>query len=229
MIITTKVEKQDLTMRGPVSVISAAQGDQYSRNIEIALYQNGEEFIIPEKTTAIISFKKKDGTGGNYDTLPNNEAAYIIDGNIVTVKLAPQVLTCPGRVELSVGLVDGETKIYTFLLYIDVQPNPGLKAISGNYYQVIGGIAGYGWEPEKYLGTDKDGNVVAVDAPKSGGATVEDVLAAMPKTTALDFANLENGSFVETVDGKTVNHTVSYDTKGRPIAIDGMEIKWGDV
>ena len=229
MIITTKIEKQDLVMRGPVSVISAVQDDQYSRNVEIPLYQNGEEFIIPEGATAVISFKKKDGTGGNYNTLPNNETAYVIDGNTVTVRLAPQVLTCPGRVDLSVGLVDGETKIYTFLLYIDVQPNPGLKAVSGNYYHIIGGISASGWEPGKYLGTDADGNVVAVEAPEGGGATVEEVLAAVPGANSAHIARASDGTITITTpmsDGTTSVCVLTPGADGFPVSatIDGVVV-----
>ena len=56
---------------------------------------------------------------------------------------------------------------------------------------------------------------------------VQETLAAMPVTTALDFTNLENGSFTETVDGETVTHTVIYDTEGRPSRIDNILIGWG--
>lgn len=46
--------------------------------------------------------------------------------------------------------------------------------------------------------------------------------------TDIDFTNFENGSFTETVDGEVVSHTVAFDTAGRPIAIDGVTITWGD-
>ena len=51
-----------------------------------------------------------------------------------------------------------------------------------------------------------------------GGATV----------TAIDFSNFENGSFTETVDGKTITHTVTLDSEGRPTQIDNIAISWGD-
>ena len=46
--------------------------------------------------------------------------------------------------------------------------------------------------------------------------------------TAIDFSNFENGSFTETVDGQVITHAVTFDSSGRPNAIDGVTITWGD-
>ena len=56
---------------------------------------------------------------------------------------------------------------------------------------------------------------------------VKEVLEAIPKVTAIDFSNFANGSFTETVDGSTVNHSVSFDSEGRPTMIDDIVIAWG--
>lgn len=69
---------------------------------------------------------------------------------------------------------------------------------------------------------DKNGNV----SIPAGGATTEEVLAALPQVTAIDFSNFENGSFTEVVDGETVTHYVSFDANGRPTSIDGITITW---
>ena len=45
---------------------------------------------------------------------------------------------------------------------------------------------------------------------------------------AIDFSNFKNGSFTETVDGEIITHTVILDADGRPTAIDGVTITWGD-
>ena len=69
---------------------------------------------------------------------------------------------------------------------------------------------------------DESGNV-QVDV----GVTVDEVLEAMPRVTAIDFTNFENGSFTETVDGSSVNHFVFFDGEGRPTQIDDIVITWG--
>lgn len=48
------------------------------------------------------------------------------------------------------------------------------------------------------------------------------------EVSLIDFSNFENGSFTETVDGEVITHTVTFDDQNRPIAIDNVEIKWGD-
>ena len=59
------------------------------------------------------------------------------------------------------------------------------------------------------------------------GATVDEVLEAMPKLTGLDLSDFENGSFAEIIDGLAYHHAVSFDAEGRPVKIDGIDITWG--
>jgi hypothetical protein len=49
----------------------------------------------------------------------------------------------------------------------------------------------------------------------------------LPKVSEIDFSGYANGSFTEVVDGKTVNHAVTFDSQGRPSKIDDVVIKWG--
>lgn len=201
--------------------IDAVQGDT-ARFVELYLYNGGAVFVPPNDTSAVVSFRKQDGTGGMYDTLPDETPAYEISGNVLTVALAPQVLTSPGEVDLSVGVISGGSKLYTFVVFICVQPNPGMQAVSDNYFKIIGALPDSGWEPNKYLGTDSDGKVVTVDAPEGGG------IGSSATLTAIDLTNFESGTFTETVDGSVISHTVTFDASGRPTAIDDVVITWGD-
>lgn len=276
MILTTKIT-MDLSNPAPAPVIHAVQDDQYSRNLELTQLSNGIPWIPPEGTTAIVSYRKSDGTGGNYDALPDGTTAVTISGNIITVALAPQVLTFPGVVRLSVGLINGSSKLYTFSVLIDVQANPGLTAISDNYFKIAGALSDSGWEPNMYLGTDYDGNVVVKEVGGgSSGATffpyvdadgnlswsnngglenpgtvningytpvkgtdyytdedkaeiVDEVLAAIPTLKKLDMSGFDSGTWTETLsDGSAITHTNTFDDSGRVIAIDDIEIEWGD-
>lgn len=56
--------------------------------------------------------------------------------------------------------------------------------------------------------------------------TIKLVAEALPKVTALNFANFDNGSFMETVDGEAVTHSVVFDSKERPVLIDNIAITW---
>lgn len=168
MVITHNITI-DLSRMNVVPVLQMVQSDQYSRDIVFSLTLDGASWDIPSNTTALVRYRKRDGTGGSYDTMPDGNKAYTIGTGKVTVKLAPQVLTVPGIAELSVALVNGKEYLHTFPLKIDVQRNPGLAATSENYFKVIGAVASSGWEPNRYLGTDENGNVVAVSASGGGG------------------------------------------------------------
>ena len=142
MIITTKI-KMDLSVRGVVPCVDAVQDDKYSRNLEISLYDNGVAWTPPAGATAIVRVAKADGTGGNYDTLPDgNPACTIGTGNTITVRLAPQVCTAAGPVRLAVGLISNDTEINTFSVPVMVHRNPGIDVISTDYFQ-LKGSAGY--------------------------------------------------------------------------------------
>ena len=222
----TKTVRIDLAHPGGLDFLSrvyAVQGDAYSRFVAFELYSNGEKYTPPEGTTAIVRYRKDDGTGGNYEVLPDGSAAYTINGNMLTVTLAPQVCIVPGLVQLAVGLISGNAEINTFSVRVVVQPNPGLTYQSESHVKLAGTVADSGWEPNMYLGTDDGGNVTdlstdktlnqpgrAADAKATGDAIrgVRDDLAseisrAEQAEQALDTrtAALESCGFV-VVDGK---------------------------
>ena len=123
MIITSKVNT-DLMRPSRTAVINAVQDDRYSRNLELSLYADEVPWNIPENTHVLIRYSKNDGKGGEYDTLPDGTAAWSAEGNQLTLALAPQVLTVPGPVSLSVRLVLEEKELSTFSILIHVQAKP---------------------------------------------------------------------------------------------------------
>ena len=186
MIITHKLKPMDLAQKQNTGRVDVVQGDKYSRNIEFTFMYNGVAWQIPDGTTAIVRYKKPDATGGNYDTLPDGSTAYQINGNVLTVCLAPQVCTVPGIVQLSVGLIQGSAEINTFSINIVVQPNPGTIYQSEDYIRLSGAVPNSGWSPNMYLGTDAFGNVIAKE-----GTTDNIVHADIPeyiKAAALEVA-----------------------------------------
>ncbi len=120
MIITSKIQ-MDLNRYAAAPMLHAVQDDRYSRNVELALFSDGNAWTIPEHASVLIRYSKPDGTGGEYDALPDNSCAYSIKEHILTVALAPQVLTVPGAVRLSVILLQGQQQISTFSILICVE------------------------------------------------------------------------------------------------------------
>lgn len=175
MIITSKI-KMDLALSGSTQRVCVVQDDKYSRNLEITLLCNGVPWEVPEGATGVVRYRKPDGTGGNYDLLPDGSDAVSIEGNVLTVALAPQVCTVPKVVKLAVGLLVTETvddtavtrEVNTFSVDIDVQENPGLQVSSEGYYNVRGALPDSGWEPNMNLVTDENGKVVTRATPIGG-------------------------------------------------------------
>ena len=138
MLITSKITI-DMYRRGAMPRVDAVQGDSNTRAVEISLKSNGVPWSVPnEVTTIAVAFSKPDGTCGLYESLPNNTSATAVSGSKVTAKLAPQVLTCPCDVNVSVVFYDaaGDT-LATFPFVVSVAENPAEgETVSNNYYYI---------------------------------------------------------------------------------------------
>ena len=136
MLITSKLEI-DLRQPGFKQVAYAVQNDSNTRALEVSLFLGSTPWEIPPGTTAAVSFRKMDLTSGLYDTLPDGSTkAVTFSENILTAILAPQVLTCAGKVDISIALYDSSLNrlgVFPILLYVSTDPSAG-KSISNNYY-----------------------------------------------------------------------------------------------
>lgn len=132
----------DMSLRDPTPRVVAKQGDAGSRKITIKLYDNGipaniNNQIAPSgaEQKGVVRFRKPDGTGGIYDKTEDNLPACTLGGDNITVRLAEQMLTCPGDVAADVAIICGNTVISTFNFVVHVQAAPmaGITP-SNNYY-----------------------------------------------------------------------------------------------
>lgn len=188
MIVTHNITI-DLLDKGAVPQIDATQDDQYTRDIAISLMEGDAPWTIPTDAAAVIRYCKSDGVGGEYDTLPDGTAAWSAEGNVLTLALAPQVLTVPGTVMLSATLIRQEEVISIFSVAISVRPQVrGIFAESAAYYNVAGFLPG----PVKakvgqYLriaAVNREGRVAALEGaegPSGGAAASEPVEDDIPR------------------------------------------------
>lgn len=163
MVITHKLRPMDLTCKNVAQRVDVMQDDKFSRCLALPIRANGADVELPEDVRAVIRFRKPDGTGGNYDTLPDGTSAYTISGSVITVALAPQVCTVPSMVQMAVCLMRGNAEINTFVILVNVHANPGIDAESQDYTNMRAYVKSYGWPPDKTLRTDADGNVIAAE------------------------------------------------------------------
>lgn len=135
----TKQIKVDLINPGSTPIIHAVQNDSYSRSLEIELFCSGAPFHIPGNARVLIRYRKSDGSGGEYDTLPDGTCAWQAERNLLCLSLAPSMLTTPGSVSMTVSLItDGQQlSIFPLRLTVDaVAAAPTAK--SENYFYVTG-------------------------------------------------------------------------------------------
>lgn len=200
MIITNKVN-MDLKRPSWMAAIDAVQDDRYCRNLELSLFSGGEVWTIPEDISAVIRYCKPDGVGGEYDTLPDGTTAWSAADNILTVALAPQVLTVPGIVSLSVILIRGNVRLSTFTVLINVHPAVNAQiAESEPYVQICGFLpapeSGRIGQYFRVASVDENGHVTAVEAvsvaPGASTAYMETYLEADGVGYQLNPAAAEN-------------------------------------
>ena len=133
-LIVTQTIHMDLTHMAQIPQIHAVQGDTCSRCVAVKLSTSGMPWNPPEAATAAVRYRKADGTGGHYASLPDGTAACAIHENCVSVMLAPQMLTVPGKVITQVELVCRGNILATFAMEILVEKNPALGLIHSQNY-----------------------------------------------------------------------------------------------
>ena len=135
MTVNHKIQ-MDLVRKGLPPRIHAVQNDALSRTLQLELLADGKPWPIPAEAKCIVRYGKDDGTGGEFDTLPNGNPAWKIQGNCLTLLLPPQALSCPGTVELAVMLLSGGTRLTSFLVLLEVERMPNFSGTSENYSNV---------------------------------------------------------------------------------------------
>lgn len=140
-MINTQIISLDMSSRDHCPRVLAKQGDAGSREIVINLYDGGvlaninNQITTPEITTnGIVRFCKPDGKGGIYDRTEDNLIACTLGKDTITVRLAAQMLTCPGDVVADVAIICGTTVISTFNFIVAVQANPAAGITTSNSY-----------------------------------------------------------------------------------------------
>ena len=102
--------------------IEVSQWDTCTRHTRLALFTGPVPWVIPEDVQVRIQYRKEDGTEGDYDTLPDGTTAWTAKGNMLTLRLAPQVFTAVGKVILQASILQREKCLHTFTMEILVRP-----------------------------------------------------------------------------------------------------------
>ena len=176
MTITQKIN-MDLKKHIPVPVVNAVQGDAYTRQVEISLLDGGAAWTVPSGVQVVAQYVRGDGTGGEYDSLPTGEGAAAVSGNVITLVLAPQMLTEAGTVQVTVALIREARQLSTFRLLVNVHPSAGAQVEGTEGYYHVNGFLPMpdAAEPGQYLRVgqvDSQGKTRTVEAVAAEDAAV---------------------------------------------------------
>ena len=136
----TKSIKIDLVEKGVQPIVYAKQNDSQTRFIAASLFANGQPFSVPDGVVAMFRAGKPDGTACFYDSNETGTPAITIEGNLVTVELAEQVLTTPGNVQAEINFYTaGGEKLTSFSFAIQVEKSvlTDQEIVSSDYYNVL--------------------------------------------------------------------------------------------
>ena len=207
MIVTHKLN-MDLVRRGITEVINAVQTDTYCRKVEITVTAGGVAVEFPEDVTVRGSYRKADGTRGIYDTMPDGQtAAGSVAGNVVTLSLAPQLLTAAGVAELAVQLISGEKLLNVFPVAVDVAALPGFGGKSENYYSISG--------LPQITEADNGKVLQVVDGMWVAGVAVAGSAGTLKSVSITEHAD-GSVTMVNTLESSTETIVISADANGNP-------------
>lgn len=132
MTVLNTITMNLLQLSRPRVNVVAGTVDCYQ--LALCLYEGSTPWEIPAETVVSMRYGKPDGTFGVYDTLTDGTAAWTVQGNRVTVALAPQMLTVAGIVNAQVVLRCGARVLPTFTVEISVQHDPSFEAVTSEDY-----------------------------------------------------------------------------------------------
>ena len=215
-IITPITIDMQRTARMPE--IYAKQGDACTRKVQINLHNGGIAWR-PGKSNAVIRFCKSDGTGGIYDKLPDGTKAYAYPttslNDIITITLAPEVLTCAGDVLVDVAFSDAAAVLATFSFVVHVQKSPASGiAPSNNYYN-------YQLLADINQAID-EAKAAAAGAVKSVNGTKPDATGNVIVQNGVTLVNNKNGAVTLPINAYASCSTVSSAPSKAVAAIDGF-------
>lgn len=199
MIVTHKITV-DLTRGGEMPRVDVVQGDVNTRAVELTLLEGGMAFAVPSGTAAAVRFRKADGTGGVYNTMPDGSLAYSVKGNVVTVFLVPQLMTCPGGVTAEVALSNNGEVLGVFPMRIWVEHDPSVGTVESENY--------FSFDSLESINAAMAGYSSAVDSLRLGDETLAKEIA-VERARINTFTQLKDGS--TTADAELIDIRVGYD------------------
>ncbi len=177
-MITTYKIVTDLWKSSPARQLELVCDDCSTRQLRLEILANGEPWQIPENVTVMVTYRKADGVGGEFNALPSGGSAVKIEGNAVLVTLVPQMLNVAGLTQMDVRFVLGERVLRTFPICLKVRQKVDSGIPESEFYQKITGFLPM---PE----TAQVGDVVRISQVDEAGVPIGVDTVPCPQVTQL--------------------------------------------
>lgn len=177
MIVTHQLTI-DLLERKSIPQIEATQNDRLSRKMAVSLLSGERTWQVPQYASVVIRYYRSDGTGGEYDTLPDGSKAWYSEGNTLHLTMAPQVFEVPGNVMISPMILQADKILTVFSVVVTVHPLIQGEPGSAEPFSSITGFlpAPESAEVGKFLRVaevDDSGKILALDTATVSGEAVQ--------------------------------------------------------
>lgn len=126
----------DISNKGVIPCIQAKQSE-VGRKFLAVITDNGMPYNIPNDSLLSVWYEG-DTDAGNYSSIEEN-SAFSIDGNKVTVELVAQMLLKPGMGELCLSITHGdggETNTWNIPYCVEYKPGAG-SSVPTEYYTAL--------------------------------------------------------------------------------------------
>ena len=130
MLVTKKLTV-DLARKTVLGSIDAVRGDS-AIALEMTMLCDGAPWPVPSGASVIVRYGQGNACG-TYDSLSDGTPAWSVQGNVLTVYVAPQVCSAAGKTDFQVTILEGASQISTFCMVVDVQKNVSGSDAPGKY------------------------------------------------------------------------------------------------
>ena len=96
MLVTKKLTV-DLARKTILGSVDAVRGDS-AIALEMTMLCDGAPWTVPANASVVVRYGQGEACG-TYDTLSDGTPAWFIQGNVLTVRVAPEVCCAAGRSE----------------------------------------------------------------------------------------------------------------------------------
>lgn len=132
-VITNEISI-DLMKPTDIAEVHAVQGERNTRCVRMFLLSDGKPWQIPENTLLAIRYGGVARSSGYYDTLPDGSDAWEYDGNAITLRLTPQMMSSAGSVFVQVEMIQEDQMLATFSFKLLVAANPAIDVVEPETY-----------------------------------------------------------------------------------------------